>query len=900
MLTQKLLTTYGFKAVLLLCLSCCCLNTWAQNKPILNLALNQTYRINCRNVYNQHYQTSTLSKNIKHVEKIFWELKVIQKTSQSHLLEVRCVRRYIHIPSLNDAIDSEYLTQQDRQSRWYNDGARISSSKMYWRVNTAGRITHSYLKNPLVEKTKESLKPRKDSVWVFPYFEPARKTKHSYVVNWEKPINDYSLVVPISYLHYGREAFYYAYGKRLPKGWEETKAYVTRRLSLDFSYRKQPSLKTKLELQADLGTFTASNKIEFIFDRKTGWPLHGKSHLFGNMLDYTNPDQVTKVPQEEGWRNYINNAGWGYNAEMPRFEDAVRVYEDEFLTALQNLKKDELALGNELYPQFYWGLQYRYVHVLLRTWDVYNNSGEKPLGSEPPFMAMIDSLSTVNDDAMQQPIFAEYLLSLLDYRINNLAAGTNTGKIFKSGKSLNERFTLAGLMYKGMPRFLAQSTLLQEAMERNFELAAIKPVYEAFTKQYGQTKAAENLKKLYQTSLNTESGKPFLTFSGTDEKGQIVLSSAFKGKKAILHLFDETLNPWISPDEIDLWKIKKAYPQLQVIHLGLVPEYNKQQELYKAFKHHNNGKFVFVNQPQLIDQIRAQLNWNIRTGKFNRIYLIDEDWKIYDYLLRINENNEAVLNEQFAEKVPLFLKQAPPDRYKHIKKWAWNSLRVLVTVFLSWWLTGHYIRRREHIRRQRLEIQLQAIRAQLNPHFVFNTMNAIQHLMLSHKTEKAQEYLAELGGLMRSVLNLTKDELVSIHEELNIIQQYCKLEALRKDFELSIKIDPQIDPYNTLIPPMVLQPLVENSIVHGFLPLTEKGQLEIEVQKNDQFIEIWVRDNGVGLELAQDRGSKGLQKSLELNRQRLQLMYKGKARFSLKTRPSGQGTEALIQLPIES
>ena len=225
---------------------------------------------------------------------------------------------------------------------------------------------------------------------------------------------------------------------------------------------------------------------------------------------------------------------------------------------------------------------------------------------------------------------------------------------------------------------------------------------------------------------------------------------------------------------------------------------------------------------------------------------------------------------------------------------------MLVTVFLSWWLTGLYTRRRERIRRQRLEIQLQAIRAQLNPHFVFNTMNAIQHLMLSHKTEKAQEYLAELGGLMRSVLNLTKDELVSIHEELNIVQQYCKLEALRKDFELSIKIDPGIDPYNTLIPPMVLQPLVENSIVHGFLPLSEKGQLEIEVQKNDQFIEIWVRDNGVGLELAQDRGSKGLQKSLELNRQRLQLMYKGKARFSLKTRPSGQGVEALIQLPIES
>lgn len=368
----------------------------------------------------------------------------------------------------------------------------------------------------------------------------------------------------------------------------------------------------------------------------------------------------------------------------------------------------------------------------------------------------------------------------------------------------------------------------------------------------------------------------------------------------MLHLFDETFNSWISPNEIDLWKLKKAYPQLQVIHLGLVPDFKKQQEFYTALKHHNNGKFIFVNNTQLIDQIRAQLNWNIRTGKCNRIYLIDEDWKIYDYLLRIDENMQSVFNEEFVEKVPKFLKQAPPDRYKHIKKWAWNSLRVLTTVFLSWWLTGLYIRRRERIRRQRLEIQLQAIRAQLNPHFVFNTMNAIQHLMLSHKTEKAQEYLAELGGLMRSVLNLTKDELVSIHEELNIIQQYCKLEALRKDFELSIKIDPQIDPYNTLIPPMVLQPLVENSIVHGFLPLTKKGQLEIEIQKNDQFIEIWVKDNGIGLELAQDRGSKGLQKSLELNRQRLQLMYKGKARFSLKARPSGQGVEALIQLPIES
>ena len=96
---------------------------------------------------------------------------------------------------------------------------------------------------------------------------------------------------------------------------------------------------------------------------------------------------------------------------------------------------------------------------------------------------------------------------------------------------------------------------------------------------------------------------------------------------------------------------------------------------------------------------------------------------------------------------------------------------------------------------------------------------------------------------------------------------------------------------------------VSGSDEHAVLTLTGSSafkDLEIEVQRNDQFIEIWVRDNGVGLELAQDRGSKGLQKSLELNRQRLQLMYKGKARFSLKTRPSGQGVEALIQLPIES
>lgn len=900
MLTHKLLTTYGFKAVLLLCLSCCCSNTWAKNKPILNLALNQTYRINCRNVYNQDYQASNYNENIKHVEKVFWEIKVIQKTKQSHLLEVRCTRRYIHIPSLNNAIDSEYLTQQDRQSHWYSYGAQISNSKMYWRVNTAGRITHSYLKNPLIEKTNEALKQRKDSVWIFPYFEPAPKTKHSYVVKWEHPITDVAMVVPISYLHYGREAFYDAYGKQLPKGWEETKAYVIRREPLNFSYRDYPSLKTKIEFQADTGSFTAANTIKFVFDRKTGWPVNGKSHVFGNMLDYTNPDQEAKSPQEEGWRNYINNAGWGYNAKTPRFEDAAQVHADEFLIASQNLKKDQLALGTELYQQFYWGLQYRYAHVLLRTWSVYDNVGDVPLVGAPPFVTMIDTLSTVNDVAMQQPIFAKYLLSLLEYRIGSLAGGANTEKVAKNQKSLNERFTLAGLMYKGMPRFLAQSALLQEAFEQGFDLGAIKPVYEAFTRQYGQTKAAESIKKLYQNSLNTEPGKTFLTFSGTDEKGQIVTSAVFKGKKVLLNLFDETFNSWISPNDIDLWKLKKAYPQLQVIHLGLVPDYKKQQELYKTLKHHNNGKFVFVNNTQLIEQIRTQLNWNIRTGKCNRIYLIDEDWKIYDYLLRIDENMQFVFNEEFVEKVPKFLKQAPPDRYKHIKKWAWNSLRVLVTVFLSWWLTGLYIRRRERIRRQRLEIQLQAIRAQLNPHFVFNTMNAIQHLMLSHKTEKAQEYLAELGGLMRSVLNLTKDELVSIHEELNIIQQYCKLEALRKDFELSIKIDPQIDPYNTLIPPMVLQPLVENSIVHGFLPLTKKGQLEIEIQKNDQFIEIWVKDNGIGLELAQDRGSKGLQKSLELNRQRLQLMYKGKARFSLKARPSGQGVEALIQLPIES
>jgi hypothetical protein len=146
------------------------------------------------------------------------------------------------------------------------------------------------------------------------------------------------------------------------------------------------------------------------------------------------------------------------------------------------------------------------------------------------------------------------------------------------------------------------------------------------------------------------------------------------------------------------------------------------------------------------------------------------------------------------------------------------------------------------------EIQMQALRAQMNPHFLFNSLNSIKYFAISKSKDETAAYLSKFAMLVRAILNNSKEKTISLNDELEALRLYIEIEHLRLEgkFNYEIQIDPSIRTRQTQIPPMILQPYVENAIWHGLMHKEGRGLLRVEVKDMGRQIQCVVEDNGIG------------------------------------------------------
>ncbi len=146
------------------------------------------------------------------------------------------------------------------------------------------------------------------------------------------------------------------------------------------------------------------------------------------------------------------------------------------------------------------------------------------------------------------------------------------------------------------------------------------------------------------------------------------------------------------------------------------------------------------------------------------------------------------------------------------------------------------------------EMELKALRSQMNPHFIFNSLNSIQYFILKKEPKAAYNYLTKFSTLMRMILQNSKHKSISLKSEHDWLQTYLELENLRMENTLNFKIeiDAKINPEKVFVPTMVLQPYVENAIIHGLLPKEGHRELSIEILLEGQKIKCIIYDNGIG------------------------------------------------------
>ncbi|PHN08301.1 sensor histidine kinase [Flavilitoribacter nigricans] len=146
-----------------------------------------------------------------------------------------------------------------------------------------------------------------------------------------------------------------------------------------------------------------------------------------------------------------------------------------------------------------------------------------------------------------------------------------------------------------------------------------------------------------------------------------------------------------------------------------------------------------------------------------------------------------------------------------------------------------------------LKSELSALKAQLNPHFLYNVFNTIS-ASVPPQQERTREMIAQLSDLFRYQLKASRSDLVPLREELEFVQSYLELEKARFGDRLRVRIDVPEKLYEVMVPPMILQPLVENSIKHGIASLIEGGEISIRIRKNGNGVAFEVSDTGVGVE----------------------------------------------------
>jgi len=155
----------------------------------------------------------------------------------------------------------------------------------------------------------------------------------------------------------------------------------------------------------------------------------------------------------------------------------------------------------------------------------------------------------------------------------------------------------------------------------------------------------------------------------------------------------------------------------------------------------------------------------------------------------------------------------------------------------------------EAVSRENVELQLAALRSQMNPHFIFNSLNSIQKYIWENKQEDASEYLTKFAKLIRLILEHSAKKLIRIDEEILALQLYLELEHRRcnNKFDYQFSIDKEIDNQNILVPPMLIQPHIENAIWHGLLNKEERGLLKVELKLlPNHVVQCKVEDDGVG------------------------------------------------------
>jgi tetratricopeptide (TPR) repeat protein len=344
---------------------------------------------------------------------------------------------------------------------------------------------------------------------------------------------------------------------------------------------------------------------------------------------------------------------------------------------------------------------------------------------------------------------------------------------------------------------------------------------------------------------------------------------------------------------------------------GILLDLNRPRE---AFKHCCKALDLAQNSEypeQESDALRLLAKIEERNGNWKNAYYYLKSYKQTTDSLKNAEVQKSIeeleTKYQTAEKEQKIAILDKDNQIKSLRLTRTKSLilALIVLIIISAGVVYLFIRRRQlkNIALQ-TELKQKLLRSQMNPHFTFNTLNAINNYIQSKEVAQASDYLAQYSRLIRQILENSAVEQISLEEEINFLHNYISMQKLRfgNTFDYEIETGETIDPEEIEIPPMITQPFIENAIEHGFRGMKKEGKLKISFTLEDKKLLIVITDNGKGFDLNNKNEEKEARKSFALDITRERLLIKSGDCNSLNIQSpvdeTGRGTRVYIRIPI--
>ncbi len=386
-------------------------------------------------------------------------------------------------------------------------------------------------------------------------------------------------------------------------------------------------------------------------------------------------------------------------------------------------------------------------------------------------------------------------------------------------------------------------------------------------------------------------------------------------------------------ESLKIWSETGEKEALASTYLSIGDLYLKEKKYKEAFNNLDTGLLISKKIGSLINIKKSYEYLSILNNVQGNYKQALEHYKksivTKDSLFSQTKTKEITRNEMIYEQEKKdVITKAEQERKNSISKSEIERQKLIrnfiagaagIIILFSLFTFFFYKHKRDAIQKQKetvlslqvSETEMKALRSQMNPHFIFNALQSIQTFLLSHKPNEANTYLLKFSKLMRLVLENSQYSEVSLKEDMQALELYMQLESIRlpHPFTYKFHIDKAINEEEATIPPLILQPFVENAIWHGLQYKPESGQIDIFISKRDNSLYAVVQDNGVGRDMTKKNTRPLLMKreslGMKLTEERLKILNELKhtnAQFKIidlftkDNQPSG--TKVELSLPL--